>query len=58
MGREPDVTGLSKQLTKQQIQCTEEVKSLMECMAVSSASVILKGRLGAGEGRGQRELHC
>lgn len=50
MGREPDLTGLSKQLTKQQIRCTEEVRALMDCMAVSAVvglGVAALGRVGA-----------
>ncbi len=32
--KEPDLTNLSKKLTSQRIECTEEIKSLMDCMAV------------------------
>lgn len=33
--KEPDLRGLSKKLTSQRIECTEEIKALMDCMAVS-----------------------
>ncbi|GBF96543.1 hypothetical protein Rsub_09126 [Raphidocelis subcapitata] len=31
--KEPDLRGLSKKLTSQRIECTEEIKALMDCMA-------------------------
>jgi len=32
--KDPDLTSLSKKLTSQRMECTEEIKQLMECMAV------------------------
>ncbi|KAI8471054.1 MAG: hypothetical protein J3K34DRAFT_418402 [Monoraphidium minutum] len=31
--KEPDLSTLSKKLTSQRLECTEEIKALMECMA-------------------------
>jgi hypothetical protein len=38
--KEPDLTSLSKKLTSQRLECADEIKSLMECMAVRGAAVV------------------
>jgi hypothetical protein len=51
MPKEPDLTKLAKKLTSKRLACTEEIKSLMDCMMVGGG-VEGRGWDGGGAGRG------
>jgi hypothetical protein len=38
MGKDPDLSKLAKTLTSKRLECTDEIKVLMDCMMVSSSS--------------------
>lgn len=37
-GREPDISGLAKKLTKKKLDCTVEIRDMMDCMMKFSLS--------------------
>ncbi len=47
--REPDLSKLAKTLTSKRLECSDEIKLLMDCMAVSSnSSSLLCGAVHGG----------
>jgi len=48
--KEPDLSNVAKRLTNKRQQCAEEIRSLMECMAVRFRFLVFEGPLGLRAG--------